>query len=253
MRKQWVLMVVALGTLVCLPAIAAHAQEVSLSKNTPAVQASDSSGASALLRAAHSIDLMPSAPPSPVARVAPAPPAGSTSTVDIFAGYSYLSNAYVDRFGDHGWNLQATWNVSPHVGITADFSGHNGSHDFTIGTGPGAMTEDIDHDFYYFLFGPKLTHHAGQFDVYAHALVGVAHARSGERFGTGVTSVAKDTNFATGVGGGVDYMAFQHWGVRLLQVDYLFSQLNETPVTFPSGFLTPVHNIRVSAGVIWRW
>jgi opacity protein-like surface antigen len=184
------------------------------------------------------------------------------SKLNFFGGYAYLSNGFGGRASNHGWNAELTYNLSHNVGLTADFSGHSASTNTTSTFVTGSVVaplqatttirNDLDQDFYYFVFGPKLTHHADKFELYAHFLVGFAHGRFSsttlDSTGTVIfTTGQKDTNFAFVPGAGVDWMATEHWGWRILEGDYLYTTLGT------NGFQGTQHNIRISTGVIFRW
>jgi hypothetical protein len=162
----------------------------------------------------------------------------AASRADIFIGYSYLSNGFgANRVGNHGWNLQGTYNLTDNLGLTADFSGHNAT------TTPFTGTTQLD-DMYTLLFGPKLTHHEDNIEMYVHGLVGVmrAHTAIVGSFST------TDTGFGAGVGGGVDWIPSDRWGVRILQLDYIYGNTQNAAAFGP----TTINNLRLSAGVVIR-
>lgn len=175
---------------------------------------------------------------SSVAAQAQQPAQPTRSKAEVFAGYSYLSNGFgSNRVGNHGWNLQGTYHLSDNLGFTADLSGHNAT------TTPLIGTTQLD-DMYTLLFGPKLTHHEGNVEMYAHGLVGVMHAHTAIVGSFNTT----DTGFGAGVGGGVDWIASDSWGVRLLQLDYIYGNPQNSANFGP----TTVSNLRLSAGIVIR-
>ncbi len=262
MKIRRVFVTIALGVFVWLnpmPA-AANATDDSLAAPAPEVQAAKSSSAHALMSAIRSVKLLPSVVGSSEASPAAKPQGGnskSDSKFDIYLGYAFVSEGYGPRAGIHGWNLEGVWNINRNIGFTVDISGNNGSQDITTTAASflGAGKSDVDHDMYYFLFGPKLTRHVEDFQIYSHFLVGVAHGQASQVFkpASGAASTffaAKDTNFALAVGGGVDYMLSQRWGWRLLEVDFMWKQLSGgAAFPFPGGS----DDIRVTTGLIFRW
>lgn len=245
MKKRWAPIVAAMGAFVGLLVIPTSAQEVSNTSNTPAVLALESDSAPVPLAAA-----------GLAGRIAPLGDAGvskpdngavSYSKFDIFGGFSYLNDGLLfTRISAYGWNLQATWNLTQHLGFTADSSGNNGSSKDVkfIGIVP---IPQVNQDAYFFLFGPTFTIRPPEkFEMFGHFLVGVAHGRfsasAPSLVGITLPGFEKDTNFALGLGGGVDYFFSNHWGWRMVQGDYLFSQLASSPI----------HSIRISTGIVWR-
>jgi hypothetical protein len=181
------------------------------------------------------LNLLPSLAPQPAA-------ASSSDTFhrfEVFGGYSFLNNniAFADSFGVvqllHGYAASATVNLTRNFGVTADFSGHNGS--------TNQFGQDQDEDQYYFLFGPEVSHSFGKARISGHVLVGAAR----EHFSiVSEGSVSKrETNFAAGVGGTFDWMFCGHWGWRVLQFDYLTN-------IFDGG---RVNNVRGSTGFIFSF
>jgi hypothetical protein len=87
------------------------------------------------------------------------------------------------------------------------------------------------------LAGPQvmLRHH--RFTSFARGLFGAARAAT-DRGGA-----SKDTGFAWGVGGGLDWRAFERASVRLIQADYIRSR--DTGLTR--------ENLRLSFGLVFRF
>lgn len=150
---------------------------------------------------------------------------------EVFAGYSYLSvdtsGASSDRQSLNGWNAQANINANRWFGLTADVGGYYGSP-FNVSV----------HD-YSFLFGPTLTYRSEHVAPFAHALFGVNHIDAS----VGAEGSGSDTAFAMAFGGGIDIPLKPHFGIRLVQADWLRTQ----------HFDTDQNNIRLSAGVLFMF
>jgi|GEM_PF-874015 len=245
MKKRWAVITAALGAFLCLHVFPTSAQEVTDARNTPGVLALESERAP-----------VPLAGTGLAGRIAPAGDAGIPtpnsgtvpySKLDIYAGFSYLNDGLLfTRVSAYGWNLQATLNLSQHIGLTADFSGHSGSSKNVMLLGILPIPQ-VNQDAYFFLFGPKFTIRVPEkFEMFGHFLVGAAHGRlsaaSPDLVGIALPGFVKDTNFASALGGGVDYFFAKHWGWRMIQGDYLFSQLANSPI----------HSIRITTGIVWR-
>ena len=164
--------------------------------------------------------------------------------VEAFGGYSYVR--VNPGFGFDGANFNGgsgslAYNFTPWLGAVADFGGYHWSQsggDATVVT---------------YLFGPKIAYRHGPITPFAQVLFGGAHA-SGDFFG--VPSDARvrrqgcidcgsgsDNAFAMTIGGGVDWNATEHIGIRLIQGEYLMTRfLSNTQ-----------NNARISAGAVFRW
>src|SRR5579864_3862799 len=205
MKKRWALVTAAMGAFLCLRILPTSAQEVVNANLTPAVFALNSYRAPVPLAAA---DL---AGRIAAARVHDASTLDSgvvaRPKLDIYAGFSYLNDGLLlTRLSSYGWNLQGTWNLSPHIGFTADFSGNNGSSK-NVTLLLIAPVPQVSQDAYFFLFGPKVTARTEEFEVFGHFLVGAAHGRF-DASAPGLGGIAlpgfeRDTNFALALGGGV--------------------------------------------------
>jgi peptidoglycan-associated lipoprotein len=96
-----------------------------------------------------------------------------------------------------------------------------------------------------YLLGPRATHRAGHgLSVFGQALFGGAHGFDGY-FPKSTTSSTSANSFALSTGGGVDWSLSDHFAVRLLQADYLYTQL-------PNAAGDRQNNFRVGAGIVFR-
>jgi hypothetical protein len=206
--------------------------------------------------------------------------AQDTGKISLFGGYSLLSNNWGNGcfgacFGGgtaelHGYSASADYFFNNHVGLEANFSGHNGSPVFVsvqaVGTNNG--TTDVEsQDLYTLTFGPKLALPVGNFSLFTHFLVGVAHghegltstciqATSGPTCGTPSGSSARGTGFAYKTGAGVDWN-HGHWGIRILEVDYvhpsIFVTESNTCCTQLQSFDIAGNNFELSTGVTFNF
>ena len=177
--------------------------------------------------------------------------AGAASAQDFpkfeaFGGYSYL---HVSENGDginfNGGSGSVAYNFNSLLGVVADFGGYHGSQNFGEG-------ENVSINVVTYLFGPKVSLRHGKFTPFAQALFGGAHgsfnatevcdARVRGQGDCGNENTS-DNGFSLAVGGGVDWNATTHIGIRLIQAEYLMTQfLNSTQ-----------NNARISTGVTFRW
>lgn len=161
--------------------------------------------------------------------------------VEVFGGYSYLrATIGVGNFPPagpppfnttrhanlNGWELSGQYKFLPFLGAVADFNGN-------YGTLNGAGVRE-----HTFLFGPQVSLPA-KVSPFAHALFGAAR-ESQDIF---AASGRADTSFATALGAGIDVNMVPLVRLRLIQFDYLRTQLYGATQNQP----------RVSAGVVFHF
>ncbi len=95
------------------------------------------------------------------------------------------------------------------------------------------------------LFGPEFVRRSGTSTAFAHALIGVTNTRLVSSIGGSdiIPDVARRTNLAFGVGGGVDFYWTHLLTVRAVQADYIPARL--------SG--TWENNFRLSSGLVFTF
>ena len=188
---------------------------------------------------------------------------------EFFGGYSHnridtgigdddpeLGDIINEREGFNGFEVSATGNFTRYLGIKADFSGHfkNRNFDFSALGSPAARV-DIKSRLFNFLGGIQLKDNSneGTFKPFAHALVGVAHARNSADFNADVCAAVfpspcptdftdSQTGFAAAVGGGIDIRASDHISIRAIQIDYNPTRL----------FDSTQHNFRFGVGIVFH-
>lgn len=162
--------------------------------------------------------------------------------VEVYGGYSYLrASIEVGNFPPagpppfnttqhanlNGWEFSGQYKFLPFLGAVADFNGNYGTLN---GLGVREHT---------FLFGPQVSLPA-KVSPFAHALFGVARESQDIFTASGVRA---DTSFATALGAGIDVNLFPLVKLRLIQFDYLRTQLYGATQNQP----------RVSAGIVFRF
>jgi len=91
-----------------------------------------------------------------------------------------------------------------------------------------------------YLFGPRVTYRSyGSLEPFAHVLLG------GQRITASVSGVgsASTNSFAMALGGGADYKLTEHFALRLIQVEYLYTHFGGARQ----------NNARIEAGIVYRW
>ncbi|PYU51789.1 MAG: hypothetical protein DMG48_08330 [Acidobacteria bacterium] len=133
---------------------------------------------------------------------------------EVFGGYQYI------RLNPGGANCQGfggavTGNVNNWFGAVGDFG-------YCRVSGVNAVN---------YLFGPRVTYRSyGSLTPFAHVLFGGQHGGSAN-------------SFAMALGGGADYKLTEHVGLRLIQVEYLYTHF--------AG--TRQNNARIESGIVYRW
>jgi len=173
-----------------------------------------------------------------------------TSRFSVFGGYSYGTNNFFNGYYEglpgasalNGYGVAFTVNLNDHIGMEANFTGHNGGSS-TILNEPATANyngEEIasgNQALYTYAFGPKLSQDVGNFSLFTHFLVGGTHmsqsltetcTNAGYPYpcGTPNPEVTKQagSGFAFKTGGGVDWN-HGRWGIRILEVDYVHGQM----------------------------
>jgi len=164
--------------------------------------------------------------------------------VEAFGGYSYVR--VNPGFDDPGLNFNGgsgslAYNFTPMLGVVADFGGYHWSQD-------GADATVVS-----YLFGPKVALRHGPITPYVQALFGGAHGSGNffeecdtariHREGEGCSESGSANTFAMTLGGGVDWNATPHIGVRVIQAEYFMTRF----------FSNTQNNARISTGVVFRW
>ncbi|MGA8011465.1 MAG: outer membrane beta-barrel protein [Candidatus Acidiferrales bacterium] len=167
--------------------------------------------------------------------------------VEAFGGYSYVRvNPGVNRLPGlnfNGGSGSLAYNFTPTLGVVADFGGYHWSQGV------------VDATVVSYLFGPKVALRHGPITPFAQILFGGVHGSGSvsgvvlcdarvRPQGTSQCTVSGSENaFAMTAGGGVDWNATTHIGIRLIQAEYLMTRF----------FSETQNNARISAGVVFRF
>lgn len=145
---------------------------------------------------------------------------------EVFGGYSYLRvnpGSGVPGQNFNGGSGSVSFNPNSWLGIVADVGVYHASIE---GTGFNVVS---------YTFGPKLAYRKNEkVTPFAQVLLGGAHiSASGE----------SENGFAMALGGGFDWNATTHVGVRVVQAEYVMTRFSSDTQ----------NNARISAGVVFRW
>jgi outer membrane immunogenic protein len=140
-------------------------------------------------------------------------------------------------FSMNGGNIWAAYNFSHSFSAVGEFSGQHAGN-------INATGEDLT--LYSYLFGPRYTlRKSDRWLPFGQVLLGGAHAS-----GTYEPSLSGGSgsynSFSLVVGGGLDVDVTQHIGIRAIETDYYLTR-------FPNGVNGRQNNLRISAGLVFRF
>lgn len=200
-----------------------------------------------------------------------AQPVDDYKKAEFFVGYSNgqvdtgvdsgddVTDFFDDRLNFNGVNVSGVYNVNRYFGIKGDmsatFNGRRLSGTFTDGAGNVfTASADTSNQLYNFVGGVQVKDNSksGVFKPFAHAMVGVGHARNKvndftctSTTGPCTPPVIDETFSSTGlagvIGGGIDFRVSDKFQIRAIQVDY-----NPIRVYDATG-----HNLRIGAGIVF--
>jgi len=166
---------------------------------------------------------------------------------EVFGGYSYVRGTALNTsYNFNGGGGSFSYNPSGWLGLVADFGGNHWS-----GSG-------VDLNVITYLFGPKIAFRHGPITPFVQTLYGGARA-SGSLISTcpvarirpqvPCTASGSENAFAMTMGGGMDWNATPHIGVRLAQAEYLLTRFNG----LGNNATNNENSFRYEAGVVFRW
>ncbi len=173
---------------------------------------------------------------------------------EVPVGFSFVNVhpnlAPITSFNVFGGGGGFVYNVSPWIGIKADFMGYtqgSGLRDQLKGL-PGYAGSASGNVFTY-MFGPQIKKHSGMFQPFGQALFGAAHTNA---FATILTSEGKiaqgsgsNNGFAMEFGGGLDIPIGKVVQIRPVEVDYLYTHFGANHV---AGYSAGQNNFKYVAG-----
>jgi outer membrane immunogenic protein len=159
------------------------------------------------------------------------------SKVDLFGGYSFVNTSPsngISSFTANGGVASAALNFTSWLSGVAEAGG---VHATSIGG------VDVDATAATFMVGPKISaFRRSSFSPFAQALFGFVHTNPG----FSETPINHNT-FSMAPGIGLDWNAWSHLGIRLGQVDYLFTRMPT------SANQVNWNNFRYSTGIVIRF
>lgn len=139
-----------------------------------------------------------------------------------------------------GAGIDANWRIWNGVGIAAQV---NGGHASNIAPDVGIKKVN-------FLFGPRYTWQPSRRkrgyrpSIFGEFLAGGVHAY-GTVIPTSTGTTSSATSFGFQTGGGANLWLTRHFGLRVIELDYVYSEI-------PNAGDSTQNDFRIATGVVWR-
>lgn len=147
--------------------------------------------------------------------------------VSLGFNYIYLDDQFPETKNLYGVEASAFINATSWLAAGGEFMADFGSHSVPAFFG---RTVDVDSQRYVYVFGPRvMVWHNPQFRVFVEGLAGGVHAEARftlARFSSSVSQTASADGFATVLGAGFDWRLTNHLSWRVVQADYLGTDLS---------------------------
>jgi hypothetical protein len=157
----------------------------------------------------------------------PPPPGPDLFEVSLGFNYIYLSDQFPETKNLYGLDASAFVNATAWLAVGGDFMANWGSHSVPVFF---RNTVDIDSTRYVYVFGPRVTVWQNpKFKVFVEGLVGGVHAEAtftATRFAFSNSQTVSANGFATALGAGFDWRLTPHLSWRVVQADYLGTDLS---------------------------
>lgn len=148
----------------------------------------------------------------------------------------------ITSFNVFGGGGAFVYNVTPWIGIKADFNG------YTQGNALKLIGGNISGNVFTYLFGPQIKRHSGKIQPFGQALFGAAHSNLYANIFTSEGKASASTNnnaFAMEFGGGFDIPVTSHFQIRPVEVNYLYTRFGANA----TGYTGSQNNFKYSAGI----
>ena len=167
------------------------------------------------------------------------------SFVNVHPGLNPITSFNV--FGGGGGFV---YNVTPWIGVKADFQGYTqGSGLKNQLTNAGYTVGQVNGNVFTYMFGPQIKKHSGKLQPFGEALFGAAHSNAyAQVYNTihgGVSGSSNNNAFAMEFGGGLDYALTPHIQLRPVEVDYLYTRFGINGTNYTGS----QNNFKYFAGV----
>jgi opacity protein-like surface antigen len=172
---------------------------------------------------------------------------------EVPVGFSFV-NVHPDitnitSFNVFGGGGGFVYNVTPWIGIKADFEGYTQGSGLKDQLKAQGFAGQANANVFTYMFGPQIKKHSGKLQPFGEALFGAAHSNLYSQIytaQTGLVSSSSNNNaFAMQFGGGLDYALTQHIQLRPVEVDYLYTRFGVNGTSYTGA----QNNFKYFAGV----
>jgi opacity protein-like surface antigen len=173
---------------------------------------------------------------------------------EVPVGFSFVNVhpnlSPITSFNVFGGGGGFVYNVTPWIGVKADFFGYTqGSGLKNQLTNAGYTVGQVNGNVFTYMFGPQIKKHSGKFQPFGEALFGAAHSNAyAQVYNTihgGVSGSSNNNAFAMEFGGGLDYALTPHIQLRPVEVDYLYTRFGINGTNYTGN----QNNFKYVAGV----
>jgi hypothetical protein len=172
---------------------------------------------------------------------------------EVPIGFSFVNvhpnQALITSFNVFGGGGGVVYNVTPMIGIKADFMGYTQSTGQKVSEN-GQVVGNVSGNLFTYLFGPQIKKHAGKFQPFGEALFGAAHtnldANLCKLVGDCAAGNGNNNGFAMEFGGGLDVPITKSIQFRPVEVDYLYTHFGSNHI---AGASASQNNFKYVVGV----
>jgi peptidoglycan-associated lipoprotein len=154
----------------------------------------------------------------------------------------YSNLVSTPTFWHSGGSIELSAQLRHGFGLAANVAGTHTDSAAASGVGLSLITATFGSRYTY--YKPLGSEHKRSLAIFGQGLLGQAWGFD-SYFPTTSGAIRSDNSFALQVGGGVDLGLSRHFGVRVLQADWLRTQL-------PNGTTDVQNTLRLSAGIVFR-
>jgi len=182
---------------------------------------------------------------APPAAVTSRPVSENVDLLELSAGFNYIRLIHADPENKNlaGFNASAFVNMTSWLSLGGEFMADYGSHTLKprFGGVTNGLKVDSERDVY--VFGPRVTiWQSPRFRFLAEVLAGGVRGQAELKQG-GIHRIAEDNAFAAAIGFGADWRISRHFLWRIVQADYLPTNLGDQWQ----------NNIRLSTGLVFTF
>ena len=157
--------------------------------------------------------------------------------------------APITSFNVFGGGGAFVYNVTPWIGIKADFDGYTQGSGLRNRLQTLGYAGQVNGNVFSYMFGPQIKKHSGKLQPFGEALFGAAHSNAyGSIYNAvnGLTSASSNNNaFAMEFGGGLDFPLTKTIQVHPVEVDYFMTRFGVNGTNYTGT----QNNFKYSAGL----